>query len=215
MKYKAVIFDLDGTLLDTLEDLCDSVNNSLRAFGMQERSLDEIRCFVGNGAASLIARSVCEGTGEDIFNGCFKYYQADYSKNSTNKTKPYDGILPLLSTLRSDGVKIAVVSNKPDAAVKSLCERYFGSDIAFAAGESAHVAKKPAPDSVFTAMRALGVEPDETVYIGDSEVDVATGKNAGVATIAVDWGFRSRKELHDAGAETIASSPCELLEMLK
>lgn len=216
-KTKAVIFDLDGTLLDTLEDLCDSVNVSMDAIGAPHRTIDEVRNFVGNGIRRLMVLCVPEGEENPKFDVAITSFLADYKVNCKNKTKPYDGIPQLLSGLANDGYKLAVVSNKADFAVKELVRDYFGDLIPVATGENegAGIKKKPAPDTVFAAMKELGCEKENAVYVGDSEVDVMTAKNAGIRCIAVDWGFRSREALIGAGATEIVSSAEELRKAIE
>jgi len=199
--YKAVIFDLDGTLLNTLEDLMDSVNFALRRYGMPERTLDEIRTFVGNGVRKLVERSVpaeTENTEEVL--AVFSEY---YKLHCEDKTAPYEGITELLKKLSENGIKAAVVSNKMDGAVKQLCRRYFGDLIVAAAGNIDGRPTKPAPDSVFAVMEEIGAKAEETVYVGDSDVDVMTARNSGLDCIAVTWGFRDRDVLEKAGADKI------------
>ena len=181
-----ILFDLDGTLLDTLEDLRDAVNYALRCYGYPERTLEEIRCFVGNGARRLIALAVPEGGDAD---GVFNTYKAFYDANCRVKTRPYPGIPEALEGLKD--YPLAIVSNKPDSAVKALCADYFPG--IYALGEAAGCPRKPAPDMVYQAMAAIGVE--RCVYVGDSEVDILTANNAGVPCLSVLWGFRHREEL--------------------
>ena len=215
MKYDSVIFDLDGTLLDTLEDLADSMNYALSAHNMKERTLDEIRAFVGNGMLNLARKAVPEGTDEKTVNAVLATFKAHYADHSQDKTKPYDGIIPLLSSLKERGIPTAVVSNKGDYAVQLLMPKYFGDLIDVAIGELEGVARKPEPDTVHLAMKRMGVK--NPVYVGDSEVDVLTAKNAGIDGIFVTWGFRSKKELTEAGACecSIANTAPELEERLK
>lgn len=216
-KTKAVIFDLDGTLLDTLCDLCDSTNDALDAIGAPRRTIDEVRNFVGNGIRVLMIRAVPGGDKNPLFETAMEAFVSSYKKNCANKTKPYEGIPELLSELSADGYKLAVVSNKADFAVKTLVRDYFGDAIPVAIGEkeSEGVKKKPAPDTVFAALRELGCEKEDAVYVGDSEVDVLTAKNAGMRCISVDWGFRSRKELEAAGARETVATPKALYEAIK
>lgn len=182
-----LLFDLDGTLLDTLEDLCDGVNYALAQFGYPQRSLEEIRSFVGNGAAKLIQKSVPEG---ENWEPVFPVFQSYYREHCQIKTKPYAGIMEALRDLQQD-FAVGIVSNKPDLAVKTLCAHYFPG--IYARGESGDCPRKPAPDMVFRAMQAIGAE--RCIYIGDSEVDVQTAKNAGVPCLSVLWGFRDRAEI--------------------
>lgn len=199
-----VIFDLDGTLLDTLEDLKDAVNHVLGQFGYPMRTMEEIRRFVGNGAKVLIQRSVPEGADPEPVFAAFREF---YDTHCRIKTRPYEGIMNALERLRGE-YPIAVVSNKPDSAVKSLCADYFPG--VYALGESPDCPRKPAPDMVWKAMRAIGVE--HCVYVGDSEVDVATARNAGVPCLSVLWGFRDREELEQAGATHFCAHPAQILD---
>lgn len=214
MKYDAVLFDMDGTILDTLEDMHSSVNAALRAFGMPEISADETRAYVGNGAARLIALSVPAGTDAETTEKVLNWYRPYYNDHSCILTKPYAGIPELLAALRDRGMKLAVVSNKPDETVGLLAELFFKGLFNSAVGESAGIRRKPAPDTVNAAVAAMGLPKDRCVYVGDSEVDVLTAKNAGLACIAVAWGFRSEAELVAAGAETIVHTPEELMKEL-
>ncbi|MBE6587958.1 MAG: HAD family hydrolase [Ruminococcaceae bacterium] len=211
MKYDSVIFDLDGTLLDTLDDLRDSVNFALRAHGLPERTLPEIRCFVGNGVGNLVKRSAGDVSEKEV-DEILATFRSHYKDHSSDKTKPYEGIIGLLSSLRERGIPTAVVSNKIDSAVRALIPEYFGDLIDVAIGELEGVKRKPAPDTVRLAMERLCVSCP--VYVGDSEVDVQTAKNAGIDGIFVTWGFRSEDELRAAGAERLVKSPDELKEAL-
>lgn len=214
MRYDTVIFDLDGTLLDTLGDLADSVNYALAACGLPQRTLDEVQEFVGNGVASLVARAVPTGTAEELRQRCLECFRAHYALNMENKTAPYPGVLALLEKLHGEGRKLAIVSNKFDRAVKGLAETYFAGHIRVAIGERDGVAKKPAPDTVFTALAELGTTAERAVYVGDSDVDVDTAKNAGLPCIGVSWGFRGRDFLLAHGAEQIADDVETLYELL-
>lgn len=213
MGYQTILFDMDGTLLNTLCDLYASVNAILRALGHPERTLDEVRRFVGNGAERLIRRAMPEGSGNAAIDDALRRYQAYYAAHCRDSTMPYDGILPLLEALRTAGKQIAVVSNKPDGAVKLLSAEHFGGLMRVAIGESPACRRKPWPDTVEAALEALGAPKTGAVYVGDSEVDVETAKNAGLPLIAVSWGFRGRAALEAAGAETIVDTPEELLEL--
>ncbi len=212
--YNTVIFDLDGTLLNTLEDLKNSVNFALCKYGFPQRSTDEIRRFVGNGVERLVRLSVPEGTPEDVNSDVLEVFKEHYALNSKVLTAPYDGVTQLLQTLNDCGIKTAVVSNKFDAAVKQLCGEFFGELLVCAIGESETVRRKPAPDSVFEALARLGSRKEESLYVGDSEVDVATAKNAGLFCVGVIWGFRDRALLEEKGADAVIERPCELLELL-
>lgn len=212
--YRTAIFDLDGTLLNTLDDLADAVNYSLAHFSYPTRSLAEVRRFVGNGVANLIERSLPNSKRTPDFDEVLATFRAYYEKNSQNKTAPYEGILPLLARLREQGVRVAVVSNKFDAAVAALSRRYFADLVEIAVGESSDRAKKPAPDGIFYALEQLGEAREGAVYIGDSEVDAVTAKNAGIPCISVLWGFRDREEIQAAGGSVFAESVAELEKLL-
>ena len=214
-KYDTVIFDLDGTLLDTLEDLCDSTNFALRYFGYPQRTLSEIRSFVGNGIGVLIEKALPEGKTNMDYEKVLKVFKDHYAINCNNKTHAYDGIYDFLDKLKLSGYKIAVVSNKVDSAVKELCQRYFKDTFAIALGESENIKKKPAPDSVLSVIRELNSEKSRTVYIGDSEVDIATASNAGIDCISVSWGFRSKETLQEAGASIILSSANDVFSYIQ
>ena len=214
MSYKAVLFDMDGTLLDTLEDLCDSTNHALAQMGYPLRGIEEIRRFIGNGAEKQIRRAVPEGTSEGKIMETLAAFRAYYQDHCQIKTKVYDGLLDVLSELKEKGVKMAVVSNKPDAAVKKLSREYFGDRLDYAIGPSDGVRCKPYPDMAEEALKALGVEKKAAVFVGDSEVDVQTGLNAGLDVIAVSWGFRSREVVIEAGAKMIADDASELEKLI-
>ena len=211
MGYHTILFDMDGTLLDTLDDLADSVNAVLREMGYPTRSLDEVRTFVGNGAEMLVRRALGGERSEEEVAAVLKRYQAYYAAHCQIKTKPYPGIVELIARLHAAGKKLAVVSNKPDGAVKTLNRQYFSGLMDAAVGEAPDVRRKPWPDMVDESLRALGEEKDGAVYVGDSEVDVQTAKNAGLPLIAVSWGFRGREALRAAGADTIVDTAEELL----
>ena len=213
-KYDTVIFDLDGTLLDTLEDLADAVNDALRSTGMPERTLEEVRAFVGNGVRRLIELAVPGGFENPQFEEVFGKFRAYYGVHCNDKTKPYEGILSLLQDLKEEGFALAIVSNKPDGAVKELSEIYFHDLIQVAIGEREGVKRKPAPDTVFAALGELGVSGERAVYVGDSDVDVMTAKNAGLPCITVLWGFRDKEFLKEQGAKVFASTPEEIKQYL-
>lgn len=214
MAYRTVLFDMDGTLLDTLEDLRESTNHVLRELGHPERSLEEVRRFVGNGAEMLIRRAVPEGTGEEEILRALGMFRSYYAAHCKEKTRVYDGMLALLDALRARGIKTAVVSNKPDEAVKKLSEEYFGGRMDYAVGAKDGRRCKPYPDMVDAALEALGETREGAVFIGDSEVDVQTGLNAGLPVIAVSWGFRSRETIAEAGATVIADDTAALAKLL-
>lgn len=213
---KAVLFDLDGTLLDTLEDLAGAANYALETLGFPRRSLEEIRTFVGNGAVSLLTQSLPEDR-KDAIDRVLPVFREYYSIHSQDLTHPYHGVLPLLDRLAAEGFALAVVSNKPDYAVQILAKEYFPA-ITFAVGEREGIRRKPCADSIHEAIRALGANREHCVYVGDSEVDVQTAANAGIPCIAVTWGFRDRDTLTASGArhfadtaEALYSKICELI----
>lgn len=214
MKYDTAIFDLDGTLLDTLQDLADSVNYALAACALPLRTLDEIRAFVGNGVAKLIARAVPAGTPDAVCAKCLEFFRAHYVLNMENKTAPYPGVKPLLEKLTQEGWKLAIVSNKFDGAVKGLAQTYFPDLISVAIGESTGVAKKPAPDTVHKALKELGSDVSCAIYVGDSDVDLETAENALLPCVGVTWGFRGREFLLDHGAKHLAENTDELYSIL-
>lgn len=211
-KYTTAVFDLDGTLLDTLEDLTDSVNYMLCENNMPMRSIDEIRTFVGNGLVNLIQRALPQNTDENKFNEYFVQFKTHYSMNSRNNTAPYDGVYDVLKTLKSNGIRIAVVSNKAHDQTSLLCNEMFGNSIDYAIGQSDGIRQKPAPDSVFEVLSKLESDKSKALYIGDSEVDVQTAANSGLDFVGVSWGFRGRKKLEDLGCENIADEASELLK---
>lgn len=211
---KIIVFDLDGTLLNTLEDLADSTNYALKKFNYPQRSLDEIRDFVGNGVKLLIERAIPRGSENPDFESCLNIFKEHYSKNMYNKTRPYPGILEMLQNLRQRGCKIAVVSNKFDTAVKELCIKYFESliDVAIGENEAAGISKKPAPDTVFKAIFELGATVSDAVYVGDSDVDIQTAQNSFIPCISVTWGFRSREFLIQNRAKILIDKPEQIFE---
>ena len=212
MKYKLAIFDLDGTLLDTLEDLADSTNYIMRQYGHPERTLTEVRSFVGNGIRKLLERSAPKSTSPEEIDRMFEDFKEYYGAHCAEKTKPYEGIMDLLASLQKREIKLAVVSNKADFAVKELCEQYFSGYFDEAVGERVGIARKPAPDTVNEVLKNLQMDKSRAVYIGDSEVDVQTARNAEMDCIAVDWGFRDKEVLKMAGAETIVSTPAKIID---
>lgn len=210
MKYDAVIFDLDGTLTDTLEDLKNSVNFVMREFGFPERTTDEVRSFVGNGVKRLIDLSVPENTSDEVSAECLSVFKSFYKDNSLVSTKPYDGIIPMLEKLKKDGVKTAVVTNKMHEAAVDIVNLFFGELIDVTIGQIDGVAQKPQPDGIYSALEKLGVSKEKSVYVGDSEVDCITAKNAGIPCIGVTWGFRDREILVGNGADFIINFPEEI-----
>ena len=210
MKYQLAIFDMDGTVLDTLEDLKNALNVVLTEAGFPERSLEEVRHFVGNGIHKLIERGVPKGTDPAVTERVFDAFNRYYALHCSEQTRPYDGITELIAALRRAGLKTALLSNKSDYAVQSLCEQYFDGLFDIALGVKEGLQKKPSPDGVERILKQLQIEKGETVYIGDSEVDVATAANAGIDCIAVEWGFRTKEEILAANAKTIVSTNEEL-----
>ena len=211
---KAIIFDLDGTLLDTLHDLTDSVNHVLTNHSMKNRTVDEIRSFIGNGVPTLIARSVPAGTDENTTAECVREMAEYYKDHADIKTKPYDGISELLETLKSKGIRTAVVTNKVENAAVILCNNKFGDVFDCVIGDNGKDRLKPYPDNVFRAVDTLGCEKEEILYVGDSDVDMITAENAGLVSIGVTWGFRDEETLRNAGAVHIVNKPCEILKIL-
>ena len=214
MKYEAILYDMDGTVLDTLDDLTDSVNHALAQFDFPPVSPQRLAGFLGNGAIQLIIRSCPPGTDEETIRKMYDIYTPWYGEHCSVKTAPYEGIIELMQKLRNMGVKQAVISNKPDIAVKPLAERYFPGLLELAVGDSSAVRRKPAPDTVFAAAREMNVPIEKCVYIGDTEVDVETARNAGIDGIAVTWGFRTPEELIAAGATTLVNNTEELFAAL-
>lgn len=214
MKKQAIIFDLDGTLLNTLDDLADSTNFALKQFNYPSHTIDEIRNFVGNGVAKLIERAIPEQTN---FEKCLKVFKQHYSQNMYNKTAPYKGILPMLLELKQKGYKIAVVSNKYDAAVKELCQKYFPNliDTAIGENEALGIRKKPAPDTVLQALKELNTSTEHAIFCGDSDVDIMSAKNSNMPCICVTWGFRNKEFLIEHGAKIIVNNPQEIIDFVE
>lgn len=212
-----VIFDLDGTLLNTLEDLADSVNYALQRHHFPARTIEEVKSFVGNGVAKLIERAIPKGAANPAYEDTLRTFKAYYALHCKDKTKPYDGVMEMLDELLADGWQLAIVSNKFDAAVKELNELYFGNRILSAIGESGKIQKKPAPDTVYQALKELSVTKENAVYVGDSDVDIQTAANASMPCISVTWGFRTRGQLIAAGADKadIITNPRLLLPLLQ
>lgn len=217
MKYKLVIFDMDGTLLYTLEDLTAGLNYALKLNGFPLKTMKEVRGYVGNGIRNEVRCSLPSDTDASIQQKVYEDFSAYYNIHCNDHTRPYDGILDLLRKLKADGILTAVVSNKGDYAVQELDKQYFDGLLDAGAGEREDegIAKKPAPDTVNAVLRKLHVNRNEAVYVGDSEVDIETAVNANMDRIIVDWGYRNRDDLIKDGAEKIVSSPEELYECLK
>jgi phosphoglycolate phosphatase len=217
METKILIFDLDGTLLNTLKDLQNSTNYALKQFNYQSWDIKNIRNFVGNGVAKLIERAIPNGKNNPNFEKCLEIFKKDYSKNMYNNTCPYIGIIDMLKLAKTKGLKIAVVSNKFDTAVKNLCERYFPNLIDYAAGENEAegIKKKPAPDTILKVLNNFKLLNSEGIYIGDSDVDIQTAKNCEMKCISVTWGFRDLEFLKNNGATKIIDTPNEIFKYLK
>ena len=212
-QYHTYIFDLDGTLLDTLDDLTAAVNYALRCYGMPEHSRDDVRRFVGNGVRLLMVRAVPDGEQNPRFEEVFEAFRQYYMEHSLDTTRPYDGVPEMLAVLKARGCRLAVVSNKFCAATRELCRHFFADTIEVAVGEheAEGIRKKPAPDTVNEALTQLGVDRQDAVYVGDSDVDLLTARNAGLPCISVLWGFRDRDFLVAHGATTFVAAPDELL----
>lgn len=211
MKYESYIFDLDGTLLSTLNDLAASCNYALRSCGMPERTIDEVRRFVGNGVKKLMERAVPQGVDNPRFEECYASFRQHYMVHNLDTTEPYPGVLDMLGRLKSQGAKLAVVSNKFYAATQELVKHFFGDYVDVAIGERPDIRKKPAPDTVVEALWQLGASPDTAVYIGDSDVDIDTARNSHMPCISVLWGFRSKEFLLAHGATHLVASPSEIV----
>lgn len=214
MHYTSVLFDLDGTLLDTLGDLTAAMNRTLTRHGLPERTRQQMRAALGNGARRLMELSVPAGTNGALFETLLAEYNADYAAHCRIETAPYPGVDALLRQLHAQGRKLAIVSNKPDEAVRALRTEFFADTVPIAVGEKQGIRRKPAPDTLLTAMAQLGAERTSTVYVGDSEVDIATARAAGLPCISVLWGFRDRDLLEQAGAQQFAADTGELAKLL-
>ncbi len=213
MKFSAVVFDLDGTLLNTIDDLRDCTNYALTAHGFPTHSTEQIKCFVGNGIHRLLCRAVPDGEDNPLFGEVEKTFLSYYDAHCADKTAPYDGIAALLARLHEAGVKTAVVTNKVQSAAEELVRTMFPG-ISIVVGDSPAVKRKPNPEGVWRAMRLMGVTKEEAVYVGDSDVDCATARNAGLPCLSVLWGFRSRAQLEEAGATAFFATPQELGDYL-
>ena len=209
-----IIFDMDGTVLNTIEDLTVSMNHALAEFNMPERTVEEFRSFFGSGARVAMERAVPAGTPSETIDRMMPLFKEHYDVHCLDRTRPYDGIPELMRQLQNRGCKMAIVSNKIDSAVKELNERFFSGLINVAIGERPGIKRKPAPDTVFEALKELGSSKSDAVYVGDSEVDFETAENAGIPCISVLWGFRSREFLTGIGAEMFAEKPEDILGMI-
>ena len=212
MKKKLYIFDLDGTILDTLEDLATSVNYALKVFDFPPLSNNEIADRTGNGVQRLVESSVPSTADRKTTLAVLDVFKQHYFYHCADHTRPYDGIKDVICEIRRQGAKCAVVSNKMDSAVQELAKDYFDGLFDFVAGQKDGVRKKPYPDTVLLALETLGVDKKDALYIGDSEVDIATAKNADMQCLSVDWGFRDRQVLVKSGATQIISNPADILK---
>jgi phosphoglycolate phosphatase len=213
MRYDTYIFDLDGTLLNTLNDLAASCNYALRSYGFPEHSVDDVRRFVGNGVRLLMCRAIPDGDNNPKFEDCYACFREHYLHHNLDTTAPYPGIMDMIKALNANGKHIAVVSNKFYEATRALVRHFFGEEISVAIGERPDIHKKPAPDTVNEALRQLGVGREGAVYIGDSDVDIDTARNSGMPCISVLWGFRDKEFLLEHGATTLVSAPAEILDI--
>lgn len=214
MAYKAIIFDLDGTILDTLEDLANSLNYALSVNGYPTRTLDEVRRFIGNGVRMLVRRGCPEGTSEQAQEVVFNSFLPHYDAHCKDLTGPYEGIPALLDALLEQGIATAVVSNKIEPAVIVLCNEHFPGKFSYMVGNRPDLAPKPSPDSVNEVIDKMGLDRNDIVYIGDTEVDIQTAANAGIDCIGVDWGFRDGEYLRTLGAKYIVKTPMEVLDIV-
>ena len=212
--YRTVIFDMDGTILDTLSDLTDSLNHALTVFEMPQRTTEEVRRFLGNGIRALVECAVPAGTPIAKTDEVFSFFAAYYPKHCQIRTAPYTGIVPLLQTLKEHGVQTAVVSNKVDSAVQILCDTYFAGLFDYAVGEKEGIHKKPSPEGVLHIMETLHAQTAQTVYIGDTEVDAQTAQNAGIDCVLVSWGFRDPCQLEQLPAKYRVSTTAALQQIL-
>lgn len=215
MYYKTVIFDLDGTLLNTLEDLAAATNQALVQNRLPQRTTEEVRWFVGNGIRRLIERAVPGGTSTTVQEQVYADFNAYYKVHCNDKTRAYDGVMELLAVLRSMGIKTAIVSNKADYGVQELVKQYFAGKVDAACGERRGIVRKPAPDMLLNVMRTLKAAKATTIYVGDSDTDLMTARNAGVPCIGACWGFRGRSFLMQRGAKLLAETPLDVLRLLE
>lgn len=211
-EYSTYIFDLDGTLLNTINDLAASTNYALRSVGLPEHTVEDVRRFVGNGVRKLMERAIENGDKNPLFEKAYSIFRQHYLEHGLDTTEPYAGIVDMLEELNRRGKKIAVVSNKFYAATQELVRHFFGEYVKVAIGERENIRKKPAPDTVVEALKLLGVDKENAVYIGDSEVDIQTARNVGIPCISVLWGFRDRSFLVENGAQTFIDAPSKLID---
>ncbi len=216
MRYKAVLFDLDGTLIDSLADLTSSVNYIMKLYGLDEHTGDEVKSYIGDGTYKLFERAFPAGTPRETIDGAIEIYRPYYAEKMKENTVPYDGITGLLDRLKKDGYIIGVVSNKFRKSTELLCRKYFPqADIALGEMEAEGVRRKPHPDMIIRAAQELGIETDDILYVGDSEVDIYTAENSGIRCISVSWGYRDKDYLVECGAEAVADDPDELYRKIK
>ena len=213
MKYDAIFFDLDGTVVDSLQDIVDAVNHTMRHFNLPERTTDALVPHLGWGVGNLI-RKILPGLSEARTEEILAHYRSYYALHAGDKSRPFEGILPMMARLKADGLVLAILSNKPDAALQPLAERYFSGLVSLAVGELEGVRRKPHPDMVEAAARQLNVPLSRCLYVGDTEVDIDTAKNAGIDCACVTWGFRTRDQLRRAGATVIVDTPEALAEYI-
>lgn len=212
--YKAVLFDMDGTVLDTVGDLRDAINVSLERFGFPPRTEAEVKSFLGKGPAHFVRCAVPQGTDEAVCQQVLAFYEPYYNSHCQISTAPYPGIMALLEALKQRGIKLAVISNKQEPAVKALAQQHFTGLLELAVGTNAQIRRKPDPSAVLAAMAELGVTREETLYVGDMDVDLNTARNAGIDCVGVAWGFMGRQKLEALGAEHIVDRAEELLEFI-
>lgn len=213
MKYNTYIFDLDGTILDTLDDLSNAVNFAMRSKGYPERTVDEVRNFIGNGIRVLIKRAVPQDTGDEDYEQALELFTKYYLEHIADYTKPYDGIVDVINSLRKSGCKVAVVSNKAHFAAQAVVKDFFGDIFDTVVGKKDEFPSKPEPDSLLYTIKSLGADKEKCIYIGDSDVDVLTAHNAGLPCIGVTWGNRDEDVLVKSGAEYIARTPSDILKI--
>lgn len=214
MRWDAVLFDMDGTVSDTLGNITQAVNYVLDRFGMPGHPAEELKPLLGWGARALLSRAVPEGTTQEELDRVVECYLPYYAAHAGEDSPPYEGVIPLLRRLKEQGVLLAIISNKPDTAVQPVVSAHFAGLVDLAVGEKPGIRRKPNPDMLENAARELGVRLDRCVYVGDTEVDIETARNTGIPCIAVTWGFRSRERLVQAGAEVIVDTPWELGDRL-
>ena len=214
-RFKAVVFDMDGTILDTLTDLADSVNHCLGLYGYPPVPRQAVAAALGNGAGRLVEELIEGGRNNPDYSNVLNAHIAYYENHCQIKTAPYSGIIPAMKRLKENGIRMAIVSNKGDGAVAKLSERYFGALVETAVGERTGIRRKPSPDTVLEALRMMGVSPEKAIYVGDTEVDVETASNAGMPCMLVSWGFRDRVWLERLGAEFLVDTAPEMVEKIE